>query len=1025
MNMKLSCVILTIVSLIPWGNTVSATLVGDVVNSCFDNTLDCPSDQHWTTSEASVVDPGVEFTGIGTIASNDVWTADLSDNQLIITAQDLEGGINYGSGIARFLFSDLNYSDNSVITSVTIDVDNSTLPLQDLNYTDTSIEVTLGGFFLWAGAEPLRLVLNINTESQTVVPQVLTKVISQSDVRVFGVPIYQFDDIIFSTYAFDQSDELILKTSDYETNILPPLVDDNFDTVKIIRASGSNGGISTTLRLIDHDNYSYLYNIYRLEGNSLTPLFTQGTLNRYGDGQLRPFELSGGNKTAIGATGLRCLEYTTTSYTYPCGFRDTCTGYNYYCSKYESSIYYNDGVSTYFIGDNRDILSLADGDVEIAQVFKPNVYDNLISSLMRVRSDGTNNKTMLGEWHEGTFVPIIGDGFTGPYGTIIHLPSYTYVRDRSNYYLVASWYDNENKFHNGMIRVNPDGFKELVSATEMRLSSHMPNTFNISRMFPTSVSGNVLSFKANFQVLDENNLVINKLTQAIFLLDDQVYYLLGKGDIIDGKEVSSFGTGEDSLSGYTLLTNVFFTDGSNAIVEIALDRDADDISDNQDNCINVSNPEQADDDNNGIGNLCEDKDEDSILDIADNCPLVSNSLQIDQDNDGIGDSCDVCPLVSDPTQFDNDGDGVGNACDLDDDADSVVDIVDNCPLIPNVQQLDFDGDSIGDACDPDKDNDGIYNSVDGQVVVQTFIDESEMLSVNFTDANLGGSTYGKISSTGSLKFEIKDALDINEGLEVSVISGVGRLKFDSCLVGSKKGTLDLSIGDTQVITCGSLAARSIFGESPVILDDIAVIVSPGSAVKLSESSDGGIAVLPSPDNLSDTEVSVGSSLSLAIPPQSEVIISEEQEDSYIISVDEDSLAPVTVDNGSGQLTTLVPGDSGIIVDVDIKPNSLQNTIKLGSNGSIPVAILSSINFDAPSQIDPLSLTVASATVRLRGKGTANVSSEDTNGDGLMDFIVHFDTEALDLTEDSQTVRLEGKLYNGRAIFGSDNVNVIY
>lgn len=59
-----------------------------------------------------------------------------------------------------------------------------------------------------------------------------------------------------------------------------------------------------------------------------------------------------------------------------------------------------------------------------------------------------------------------------------------------------------------------------------------------------------------------------------------------------------------------------------------------------------------------------DRDADGVPDEADNCPAAANPGQEDGDADGVGDACDNCAAVPNPGQEDGSGaEGVGDACD--------------------------------------------------------------------------------------------------------------------------------------------------------------------------------------------------------------------------------------------------------------------------------------------------------------------------------------------------------------------------
>jgi hypothetical protein len=113
----------------------------------------------------------------------------------------------------------------------------------------------------------------------------------------------------------------------------------------------------------------------------------------------------------------------------------------------------------------------------------------------------------------------------------------------------------------------------------------------------------------------------------------------------------------------------------------------------------------------------------------------------------------------------------------------------------------------------------------------------------------------------------------------------------------------------------------------------------------------------------------------------------------------------------------------IPVSIDIKPGSFPNSINLGSNGVVPVAILGAPTFNVTT-LNPLTVTLASASVRLKGNGTPQASVQDVNGDGLLDLVVHVSTEALILSLTDTQAMLEGHTYGGYSIRGFDSVRIV-
>ena len=115
------------------------------------------------------------------------------------------------------------------------------------------------------------------------------------------------------------------------------------------------------------------------------------------------------------------------------------------------------------------------------------------------------------------------------------------------------------------------------------------------------------------------------------------------------------------------------------------------------------------------------------------------------------------------------------------------------------------------------------------------------------------------------------------------------------------------------------------------------------------------------------------------------------------------------------------------MDIDIKPGSDPNSTNLGSGGVIPVAILTTPDFDAT--------TVDGTTVRFGTDGaspthdqtdSANLADHqrDVDGDGLTDYVLHFLTGLTGISEGDTEACLTAQTFGGIAIAGCDAVRMV-
>jgi len=112
--------------------------------------------------------------------------------------------------------------------------------------------------------------------------------------------------------------------------------------------------------------------------------------------------------------------------------------------------------------------------------------------------------------------------------------------------------------------------------------------------------------------------------------------------------------------------------------------------------------------------------------------------------------------------------------------------------------------------------------------------------------------------------------------------------------------------------------------------------------------------------------------------------------------------------------------SAMEVEIDIKPGSYPNSINPDSKGVIPVAILTTPQFDATT-VDPLSVEFGPGKAKeTHGKGHI----EDVDGDCDMDLVLHFNTQDTGIKSGDTTATLNGKTFAGQAITGTDSISTV-
>jgi uncharacterized delta-60 repeat protein len=300
---------------------------------------------------------------------------------------------------------------------------------------------------------------------------------------------------------------------------------------------------------------------------------------------------------------------------------------------------------------------------------------------------------------------------------------------------------------------------------------------------------------------------------------------------------------------------------------------------------------------------------------------------------------------------------------------------------------------------------------------------------------------GKIVTTGStssgdfalVRYNVDGSLDASFGGGIvatnfgfsSAFGGALAIQTDGKIVAAGRagtdfllarytagGSLDASFGSGGIVTTdfGGAIFDAAFG---VALQSNGKLVAAGSAIGAFGSSADFAVARYNTDGSLDTSFGSGGRVTTDFDGFDVAFGVALQADGKIIAAGQ---------GGSGSdfaLARYLGDTSAIAVSVDIKPGESPNPINPGSNGTTPVAILSTSNFAAPSQVDTSSLKFG------RTGNEASLafcsSPQDVNADGLPDIVCHFATQKTAFqTGDTQGV-LTGTTVGGTPIRGTDSV----